>query len=180
MPVSIRNLDWLRSLKGGPLPEGAGARFHEIITDLAKGMNVMEQQANLNMNGTPAPPPAPDALHIAAHPQGVQFAITHTADFYQGLHYEIDAKEGTVTHTYDVGSSRNGVLPVGNLSANYQVRTRYPNGASSSSVSFPDRVTGGSGSASLLPSQGAGTTRPGQPPGFGASYRGSKPPARAT
>jgi hypothetical protein len=178
MPVNIRNLDWLRSLKGGPLPDEAGPRLFEMISDLAKGMNTMEQQGNLNMNGTPAAPPLPDSLTVSPHPQGVQFAISHNADFYQGVQYEIDCTSSGVTHTYDVGSSRNGVLPVGNLTANYQVRVRYPNGTSSSPVVYRNAVIGGSGQAALMPSQGAGTTKAGQPPGFGGPYRGSSPPKR--
>jgi hypothetical protein len=175
--ANIRNLDWLRSLKLDGHPE-FGARLHEALTDVKNSLGTLEQQGNFNLQGTPAAPPAPDALKVVSHPQGVQYQIMHNADFYKGATYRIDATAGNVTHTYDVGASRNGILPVGNLKADYQVRTTYPNGASSSAVRHPKTVIGGSGSTELLPSQGAGTTRAGQPPGFGGPYRGSTPPVR--
>ena len=177
MTIQIRNLEWLRTAK--PTDQGYSARLFEALSDVRGGVNTLEQQGNFNLQGTPAPPPALDGLNIAPHPQGVQFSISHQADFYQGIHYEIDAMANGVTHTYDVGTSRNGVLPVGSLTANYQVRARYPAGASTAPVLYPRTVTGGSGATSLLPSQGAGTTKAGQPPGFGGPYRGNTPPVRA-
>lgn len=178
MPNKPRNFDWLRSLKGKDLPDDFGARMYEIVKDLNRNDETLEQQTNSNLAGNPAPPPVPDSLTIVPHPQGVQFSISHNADFYQGAQYEIDCRAGNVTHTYDVGTSRNGVLPVGTLTANYQVRTRYLGGVSSSPVVLRDSVTGGGGSTDLLPSQGAGTTKGGQPPGFGPPFRGSAPPVR--
>ena len=125
MPLQVRNLDWLRSLKGDTLPADAGARLHEMVKDIISGVNTLETQTNSNLHGTPAAPPAPDALKVVSHPQGVQFSITHNADFYKGATYRIDATAGKVTHTYDVGASRNGILPVGNLKASYQVRREF-------------------------------------------------------
>src|SRR4029077_15011980 len=107
-------------------------------------------------------PPMPQSLRGVPHPQGVQFAISHDGNYYQGLKYEIDCTSHGVPHTYDVGSSRNGFLPVGPLTANYQVRVRYPNGTSSLPIPHTGPVVGGSVSTvSLLPSQGAGTTKAG-------------------
>ena len=177
MPANVRNLDWIRTLKLDGHPE-FGARLYEALTDVRTNLGTLEQQTNSNLNGTPAAPPGIQGLTIVPHPQGVQFAIQHEADFYQGIQYKIDAKAGNVTHTYDVGDSRNGVLPVGNLTAQYQVRAQYPTGASTSPFVLAGPVIGGSGSANLLPSQGAGTTKRGQPPGFGGPYRGSTPPTR--
>lgn len=177
MPVAARNLDWLRRISTPEVPD-LGARLHEMMTDIISGVNTVEQQTNSNIQGNPAPPPQPDSLNVVPHPQGVQFSIQHDSKFYQGVSYEIDCSSGGVTHTYDVGSSRNGVLPVGSLTANYQVRTRYPNGLSSTPRVLSGAVQGGAGSSTLLPSQAAGTTRRGQPPGFGGAYRGNTPPVR--
>ena len=177
MTAQLRNLDWLRTAK--PTDEGYSARLFEALSDVKSGLGTLEQQGNFNLQGTPAAPPTPDALKVVSHPQGVQFSISHNADFYKGIGYKIDAtSDSGVTHTYDVGSSRNGVLPVGNLKASYQVRATYPNGLSTPAVRHNKTVVGGGGTSDLLPSQGAGTTRAGQPPGFGGAYRGSKPPAR--
>lgn len=177
MTLNLRNLEWLRSLKLDGHPD-FGARLHEMFTDTRNGINTLEQQGNFSLQGTPAAPPMPNGLTVIPHPQGVQFAISHNADFYQGVQYEIDATAGSVTHTYDVGTSRNGILPVGNLNASYQVRARYPNGASTTPVRCPKAVIGGNGNASLLPSQAAGTTKANQAPGFGGPFRGSNPPVR--
>lgn len=177
MTVSVRNLDWLRKLNIDGEP-AAGARLLEIVHDLMKGTNTLEQQTNSNLNGNPTPPPQPQSLTVVPHPQGVQFSIQHEGDFYQGVKYEIDATANGVTHTYDVGSSRNGVLPVGSLAASYQVRARYLSGTSTPPTVARGTVTGGTGSTALLSSRGAGTTREGQPPGFGGPYRGNIPPTR--
>ena len=178
MPAQIRNLDWLRALKLDGQPD-FGARLHEALTDMRNHLNTLEQQGNFNLQGTPTAPPQIDALKVVPHPQGVQFQITHNANFYKGISYHIDATANGVTHTYDVGSSRNGIIPVGALTANYQVRATYPNGVSTNAVRYQGTVAGGGGSTALLASQGAGTTRGGQPPGFGGPYRGTKPPARS-
>jgi hypothetical protein len=177
VPLDLRNLDWLRKLSIQGAPDFS-ARMSEVFSDLSRDVNTMEQQTNSNMQGTPDPPPAIDNLQVVPHPQGVQYRIVHNGDFYQSPQYEIDCSSKGVTHTYDVGTSRNGVLPVGNLTANYQVRARYPNGQSTSASVLRGSVIGGTGSSDLLPSEGAGTTKRGQPPGFGGPYRGSKPPVR--
>lgn len=177
MPSNPPNLNWIRSLKLDGHPE-FGAKLFEVLNSYKGNLDQIEQQGNFNLQGTPAAPPSPSALRVVPHPQGVQFSISHDAEFYQGIQYEIDATAGGTTHTYDVGSSRNGILPVGSLRANYQVRARYPNGASTAPVLFPNAVIGGGGTTALLPSQGAGTTRAAQPPGFGGPYRGNNPPVR--
>ena len=179
MSLQVRNLSWLRSLKVDGVPD-FGARMHELISDVIQGSNTLEQQTNSSFTGDPAPPPPPEALKVVPHPQGVQFAITHQSDFYRGVGYHVDVTSGGVTHTYDVGNSRNGVLPVGNLAAEYKVRASYATGQSSLPVAHSGVVQGGAGSAGLLPSQAAGTTLPTQPPGYGGPYRGSKPPVRGS
>lgn len=184
MSLPLRNLDWLRTLKVEGKPE-VGQRLYEMFSDVRAGVGTLEQQTNSNLAGTPSAPPGPDALNVVPHPQGVEFAITHNADFYQGIKYEIDASANGTTHSYDVGSSRNGFLPVGPLTATYRVRALYPNGQSSSPVAHggpvPKTVVGASVSrVAMLPGQGSGTTRQGQPPGFGGPFRSSNgaPPVR--
>lgn len=184
MSASWRNFDWMRNLKieGNP---AAGQRFYELLSDARRDVSTLEQQTNSNLNGSPTPPPAPDALNVVPHPQGVEFAISHNSNFYQGLKYEIDATANGTTHSYDVGASRNGFLPVGPLTATYKVRALYPNGQSSGAVAHggatPTPVVGASVSrVAMLPGQGSGTTRQGQPPGFGGAFRSANgaPPVR--
>ena len=184
MSLPIRNLAWLRSLKIPDQPS-FGQRFSEMISDIQTGVGVLEQQTNSNLAGNPGAPAAPDALNVVPHPQGVEFAISHNANFYQGIKYEIDATANGTTHSYDVGSSRNGFLPVGPLTATYKVRALYPTGQSSPPVAYggsqPKPVIGASVSqVAMLPGQGSGTTRQGQPPGFGGPFRSPNgaPPVR--
>jgi len=174
--ANIRNLEWLRSVKVDGHPD-FGARLFEALSDTKGYLNTLEQQGNFNLQGIPPAPTPPDNLKVVSHPQGVQFSITHLADFSQGVGYEIDCTSNRVTHTYDVGNARNGVLPVGPLAAQYQVRARYPTGVSTPAVRYAKTVVGGKGSSALLPSQGAGTTKPGQPPGFGGPNTISPAPA---
>jgi hypothetical protein len=177
MPSESPNLSWLRSLKLDGHPE-FGAKLFELLDGHRADLNMLEQQTNSNLNGSTAPPPVPTKLTVVPHPQGVQYSIQHDAEFYADPLYEIDVTANNTTHSMDVGTSRNGVLPVGALTATYQVRTRYANGSSSNPVQAAGAVTGGAGSKSLLASQGSSTTRPSQPPGFGGAYRGTKPPVR--
>src|ERR1700744_3836126 len=119
MGLTLRNMDWLRSIRvadesGKPIPS-FGQRLDQMFSDVATGVNTLEQQTNSNLAGTPPAPPGPDALTVVPHPQGVEFAIQHNSNFYQGIKYEIDATANGTTHSYDVGSSRNGFLPVGPL-----------------------------------------------------------------
>jgi hypothetical protein len=185
MPLSVRNLDWLRKLDVPGVP-AFGARLHETVTDIIKGANVIEQQTNSSATGNPAQPPAPQGMVVVPHPQGVDVAIQHEGDFYQGCEYYVDFADNPHfqnARTQHIGQTRNAVIPLGAWDGYFQVRAQYPTGQSSAPVIFggasPKMVRGGSVSTvSLLASEGCGTTRPGQPPGFGAPYRGSVPPKR--
>ena len=168
MTLSLRNLDWLRRLEI-PGVQAAGARFHELISDMKKGVETMEQQTSSNMNGTPAAPPAIQNFTVQPHENGVEFAITHTGEMYRGVHYLIDHSETPHfqnARSVDVGETRNGFIPVGPRTLYYQVRAKYPWSDSTSpvfhGVSSPASVTGGTASIALLPSQGCGTAKPGR------------------
>jgi len=185
MSFDIRNLDWLRTVK---IPDNPtfGQRLYEMMADIQRNGNTLEQQGNFSLNGRPGPPPTPQELTVVPHPQGVEFAIRHEGEFYQGIQYEIDHTANGQTHTYSVGGSRNGFLPVGPTNGTYQVRALYPNGQSSPPVAYggpaAKMVRGASVShVQMLPGQGSGTTRQGQPPGFGAAFRSANgaPPVRS-
>jgi len=189
MSLQVRNLDWLRRLKVDGAPE-IGARLHEMVNDLVRGVNTLESQTNANLDGQPAPPPAIQGVNVVPHPQGVDISIQHDGNFYEGLGYYVDYADNPHfqnARTQFIGDSRNHILPVGNWGGYYQVRAKYPTGVSTAPVIFggpvPRLVKGGSVSTvSLLPTQGAGTTRRGQPPGFGSSFRSANgaPPVRGT
>ena len=185
MTLSIRNLDWLRTLKIPDNPT-AGQRLYEVVSDIQKGVNVLESQTNSDLQGQPGAPPQPQQLTVVPHPQGVEFAIRHEGEFYQGINYEIDHTANGQTHSYSVGASRNGFLPVGPTVGTYQVRALYPNGKSSTPVVYGGiqaKVVHGASvrEVAMLPGQGSGTTRQGQPPGFGGAFRSvsGAPPVRS-
>ena len=69
MTLSLRNLDWLRSVKidGNP---SFGQRLYEMMTDIRGGVNTLEQQGNFDLSGTPGAPPQPQELTVVPHPQG--------------------------------------------------------------------------------------------------------------
>src|ERR1700744_6361980 len=185
MSFDIRNLDWLRSVK---IPDNPtfGQRMYEMFLDVQKNGNTLEQQTNSDLSGYPGPPPSPQELTVVPHPQGVEFAIRHEGEFYQGVQYEIDHTSNGQTHSYSVGASRNGFLPVGPTVGPYQVPALYPHGQSSRAIAYggpsPKTVRGASVKAvAMLPGQGSGTTRQGQPPGFGSAFRSANgaPPIRS-
>src|SRR5271170_588152 len=184
MTLSLRNLDWIRTLRIPDMPS-AGQRLYELFSDVRNGVNTLESQTNSDLQGFPGPPPQPQELTVVPHPQGVEFAIRHEGEFYQGVQYEIDHTAQGQTHSYSVGASRNGFLPVGPTAGTYQVRALYPNGKSSTPVVYggiqPKVVYGASvKTVAMLPGQGSGTTRQGQPPGFGGAFRSASgaPPIR--
>jgi hypothetical protein len=177
--MSVRNLDEIRGWTTAEIPN-MGTRLVQTLQDLIRQDRLLEQQTNGNLEGNPTPPPMPESLTVVPHPNGVQYAIQHEGDFYQGVKYEIDYTSNGVTHTHDAGSSRNGFIPNGAITASYAVRTLYPSGLSSTPRALANPVTGGTGSYDLLPGQGSGTTRASQPPGFGGTFRGNSPPVRST
>jgi hypothetical protein len=188
MSFDISNLDWLRTVKI-PNDPNFGQRLYQMFKDVQRNGNVLEQQTNSDCSGYPGPPPKPDAINVIPHPQGVDVSIQHEGEFYQGIRYHVDYADNPQfngARTHDLGQSRNGVIPLGKWNGYYQVRALYPNGKSSIPVVFggptPKIVNGGSVSrVALLPTQAAGTTRPGQPPGFGAAFRSATgaPPVRS-
>lgn len=185
MSFNIRNLDWVRSVKLADNPT-FGHRLYEMFSDVQKNGNTLEQQGNFDIQGHPGAPPQPQELTVVPHPQGVEFAIRHEGEFYQGIQYEIDHTASGQTHSYAVGASRNGFLPVGPTAGTYQVRALYPNGKSSTPVVYggiqPKTVYGASTkTVAMLPGQRSGTTRQAQPPGFGGAFRSASgaPPVRS-
>lgn len=187
MPLDVRNLDWLRSIKGGePLPDGFGARFHEMLRDIVGGVDILEQQTNSNLTGHPAPPPKLQSITVVPTSVGHHVSINHGADFYRGAHYHVEAADNpNFTNPYPVysGPAREIDLATGTKTLYFQAFTSYQN-SGNSEVSFhggqnPKAVTGGT-ETPLGPSQGSGTGQPGQGrSGFGpVPWRGLNPPVR--
>jgi hypothetical protein len=184
--LNVRNLAWLRSLQIEGIPD-AGARLHEIISDMAKGMNTLEQQTNSNFNGNPAPPPPLQAVTVTPTSVGHHVSINHAGDYYRGTTYHVESADNphfsNPFPTY-TGPGREIDLATGNQKLYFQAFASYPNSGNTTPVfhggTTPTAVTGGVATARGT-SQGSGTGRPGGGlSGYGpVPYTGSKPPTRA-
>lgn len=187
MSITVRNLDWLRSLKLDGVPE-FGARMKELVSDLAGGINVLEQQTNSNLDGIPAPPPRLQAVTVTATGVGHHVSINHGADFYRGVYYHVESADNPhFSNPFPAysGPAREIDLATGSQKLYFRAFASYQNSNNTSTIfhggATPQPVTGGT-AVPRGTSQGGGTGRPGEGiAGFGpAQYRGSKPPARGT
>ena len=184
MTASARNLDWLRGLKEWT-PE-AGARFHEMITDMLKNDSILEQQTNSNISGVPAPPPRLQSVTVTPTGVGHHISINHGADFYRGVYYHVESSDNAhFSNPFPAysGPAREIDLATGSQKLFFRAFASYQNSNNTSTVfhggATPLPVAGGT-AVPRGTSQGSGTGRPGEGiSGFGpVQYRGSKPPQR--
>lgn len=185
--LKVPNLDWIRGVEIDGHP-GFGAKLYQSLHTLALGVSTIAQQTNANPSGTPEAPPPVQQVTVTPHPQGVDVSIKHEGQFYQGLEYYVDYADNPSfvnARTEHIGQTRNAIIPVGQWNGYYQVRASYPSGISTRPVlnggAVAQMVRGGSTSAvAMQPTQGCGVTLPGQPPGFGNSFRSDTgaPPKR--
>ena len=190
MSLELRNLDWLRRLEV-PGVTAFGARMHELFSDLQRGFNAVEQQTNSNAGGHPTAPPPLQGMTVQPHEHGFDVSIQHEGDFYRGVRYYVayaDNPHFANARTFPMHDSRNAVLPLGSRTLYFQAHAAYPWSGPTAPVyhggTLPVPVTGGSAApVALLPSEGCGTSKPGEPPaGPGqAAFRSAKgaPPVRS-
>lgn len=186
MPITIRNLDWLRSLKLEGHPD-FGARLHEALTDVRGGVDTLEQQTNSSLNGIPAPPPNLQAVTVTSTAAGHHVSINHGAEFYRGAHYHIESSDNPhFTNPFPeyTGPAREINLATGPRNLHFRAFVSYLNSDNSPmvyhGVGRSQAVLGGVHTPIVHQSQGSGTGRPGEGhSGFGTvPFRGSKPPVR--
>lgn len=185
MSLSVRNLAWLRSLKIEGVPD-AGARLHEIVQDLMKGTNTLEQQTNSNLDGVPAPPPRLQAMTVTPTSVGHHVSINHGASFYRGIYYHVETSDNAhFSNPFPAysGPAREIDLATGAQKLYFRSFASYQNSDNTTTIfhggSVPQPVTGGTHVPRGV-SQGSGTGRPGEGvSGFGTlQYRGNNPPER--
>ena len=183
----MRNLAWLRGLKIDGIPD-FGSRMHELVSDLVKGTNVLEQQGNFDLTGTPAPPPPLQSITVTPSETGHHVSINHGGNFYRGAYYHVEyADNPHFTNPFPAysGPAREIDLATGSKNLYFQAFASYQNSNNTSIVyhggSSPQPVQGGI-TTPLGASQGGGTSRPGEGrAGFGSvPWRGSNPPQRGT
>jgi hypothetical protein len=185
MPASAPNLAWVRSLKLDSHPE-FGAKLYELLSSYRDNLNVLEQQTNSNLGGTPTAPPNLQAITVTPTEVGHHISINHGAEFYRGLYYHVESADNPhFTNPFPEysGPAREINLATGSRRLYFQAFASYQNSANTPIVYHggqqPQSVLGGKSFTSGQ-SQGSGTGRPGEGrSGFGnVAYRGSNPPTR--
>lgn len=172
MPLEIKNLSWLKNLSTADNPE-LGQKLSEIIQQVSKAVNTMEQQGNFNVNGNPTAPPAPNALHVTAQNGVFKFAITdQDPNLYRGVKYYIEHDtdpQFTNPQPINIADARNHTAFLGNQTRYFRALKAYTPSAPSEAIYFgsansPTAVPGGGSIVppADLPSQGSGTGVQGQ------------------
>lgn len=167
MPLSIRNLAYIRSLATKEMPD-IGQKLAEALQSIADAHNNVEQQTNGNGSGNPQAPPQIHALSVTAQNGHFQVAITdHNQNLYRGVQYFVEHADNpnfTNPHIVHMGTSRNMNLFLGNTSRYWRAYSSYPWSGPSSPVyhggaGSPAIVSGGGsvGGPGFATSQGSGT-----------------------
>lgn len=186
MPLTLRNLAWLRTLKGGQLPDDFGARMHELITDLQSNDTQIAQQTNSALGGNPQPPPPLQSMTVTPTETGVHLSLNHGGEYYRGVEYHAEyADNNQYTNPFPVhmGPSREMDVPTGTQKLYWRAAPGYQTSALAPHVvhggNTPVPVTGGT-KGMLGRSQGSGTGKPGQGlSGYGpVPYTSTNPPTR--
>lgn len=90
MPVSFRNLAWLRNVKLGKEYPNFGQKLYEALTDSQSAHNQLEGQTNGNLSGQSQPPPALSAVRVSGGNGLFHVSLDHNADFYRGVRYHVE------------------------------------------------------------------------------------------
>src|SRR5271167_4511449 len=87
--MSIRNLDWLRTVMPKEAPD-LGSRLYEALRDLDQQHQTLAQQVNGNSSGQPAAPPGIANLAVNAQNGHFTASITDNGPIYRGINYFIE------------------------------------------------------------------------------------------
>ena len=170
--MSIRNLDFLRTMPPGVTLQEVGARLYEALSDVDAQQKVIAQQTNTNPTGQPLPPPAIDGLTVTGQNGHFHLQIQHGGEFYRGVGYHAEYADNPSfhkPHSIDMGASREHTVHLGNGTYYWRAFAAYassPGGppAYHGGAHSPQPVSGGGviGPPALLDPQGSGTGAPGE------------------
>lgn len=172
MAITIRNMDYIRSLNSEQLP-GIGARLHETITDILTAVGNLEQQVNGNASGQPSAPPSINGIQVSGANGFLHVALTDNNPVFRGIRYYVehsDSPHFSNPQIVPLHDARNVTIPVGNQTRFVRAYSAYDSSGPSAPVyhggASPIGVNGGgsNGGPAFLPSQSSGTGRPGQGP----------------
>ena len=177
-----RNLDYLQR---------KDARLYEAVSDLVSGVSTIAQQGNLNPNGNPVAPNAPESIKVKAQNGHFSVSIQDGSQMYRGIQYQVEHADNphfTNPQRVTIGPSRNAVLNLGNVTRYFRVASFYDSSKPSPYVyhgnaAAPQAINGGgsNGGPAFLDDEGSGTGLAGQPGGSGpVPFRSSTgaPPVR--
>ncbi len=170
--MSIRNLDFIRSLPPGITMQELGARLYEALSDVDAQHQTVAQQVNANPTGHPLPPPAIDSLSVTGQNGHFHLQIQHGAEFYRGVTYHAEYADNPAfqsPRSIDLGASREHTTFLGNGTYYWRAFAAYPASkggppAYHGGAHSPQPVNGGGaiGGPAFLPPQGSGTGAPGE------------------
>lgn len=172
MALSIRNLDYIRSLNSEQFP-GFGARLHETLSDLLTSVSNIESQVNGNASGQPTAPPAINGLQVTGANGFLHVALTDNNPVFRGIRYYVEHADNAHfanPQVVPLHDARNVTIPVGNQTRFVRAYSAYDSSGPSTPVyhggASPIAVNGGgsNGGPTFLPSQSSGTGKPGQGP----------------
>lgn len=166
MPLDVKNLAFIRSIKPGD-PQ-LGARLYEALRSIETAHNNVESQVNGNSKGLPQTPPALNAINVTAQNGHFNVALTDNNQVYRGIRYYVQHSAypdfRNAVHTQASGSElRNHNEFLGNVTRYFRAYSAYNSSGPSAPVyhggGVPVAVTGGGtiGGPFFHPTQGTGT-----------------------
>lgn len=177
MPLSLEDINWLRSYDGTNHAEFS-RRLATILTNVVNGANTMEQQTNSNMNGSPIAPPKVDALSVKGQNGHYSLSIHDSnKNIFRGVNYYVEHSEDpsfSNPQKIHIGDPRDHTVFLGSGTRYFRAYSAYASSPSSpptyhGTEAQPIGVdAGGSiGPPATLPVQGSGTG-PSGPDGGGS------------
>src|ERR1700684_3549878 len=121
MPLSLRNLDYIRS---------KDPRLAETFKDIVEQFSNLESQVNGSATGEPKAPPNVNSVNVMGGAGIFDIAITdNSQSLYRGVHYFVDhsnSAQFTNFQTIHVGTTRNWRGTLGSTSRFFRAYSAYP------------------------------------------------------
>src|SRR5271168_4098655 len=135
MPLSIRHLDFLRSLTI-PGFTGFGTRLYEALSDIRNAHNLIEQQTNSNSTGQrPHPPSRINSLTVTGQNGHFNVKIVDSnQNLFSGIRYYVEHDDNagfTNPQVIELGSTRNHSIFLGNVTRYWRAYSSYATSGSS-------------------------------------------------
>jgi len=148
--------------------------LYETLKKIVAAINSLAHRAGIDTTGAVATPSPIASLTVAAANGYFDVAILDTSNPHLGINYFVETDTDPSfanARVWDLGSSRNIVLPLGNQTLYFRAYSQYQNSVQSTKVTFGSPATavtgGGASPPPPLPTQGSGSGGGG---GFGEGF----------